>query len=92
MSDGFEAYWALQGARYSTGDHKERARHAYEAGARSAAPTDSGRAEWLNVIVEKAHEMGEFGRALEMGERGRMARNRDTSGERTIQDARGRGG
>lgn len=50
MSDTFEAWWATQGARYSTGDHKERARHAYEAGARSAAPVDAGRAQWLDVL------------------------------------------
>ncbi len=32
MESEFENWWNLHGIRHEAGDHKERARHAYEAG------------------------------------------------------------
>jgi hypothetical protein len=51
MNDnGFETYWALEGARYSTGDHKERARHAWEAALKTANVTPVSQGFWLDAL------------------------------------------
>lgn len=38
--DTFEHYWHLTGSRYNAANHKERARHAYEAGKNDTTPPD----------------------------------------------------
>lgn len=49
MNDPFENYWQTVGCRYEAGsDHRERARHAYEAGRRSVAAP--GEVNWLEGI------------------------------------------
>ena len=51
MNDnGFETYWSLEGARFSTGDHKERARHAWDAALKAANVTPIAQGFWLDAL------------------------------------------
>jgi TRAP-type uncharacterized transport system substrate-binding protein len=49
----FECWWDLEGARYSTGDHKERARHAWEAALKTANVTPIAQGFWLDDLEQE---------------------------------------